>query len=74
MDKKIQHERHFAGATHNEQDRANELSPAGVRRYITPRWDLLARLPSHVTPLVIAPWLSPRTRAALDRAGTAIST
>lgn len=45
------------------------LSPAGVRRYISPRWDLLARLPGHVTPLVIASWLSPRTREELDRAG-----
>jgi len=44
------------------------LTPVSVRRELAPRWDLLARLPGHITPLVIAPWLSPRTREELDRA------
>jgi len=45
------------------------LSPVGVRRELAPRWDLLGRMPGQVTPLVVAPWLSPRTRTELDHAG-----
>lgn len=46
-----------------------DLTPVGVRRELAARYELLRRLPNPISPVVVAPWLSPRTRQELDQAG-----
>ncbi|WP_431974919.1 hypothetical protein [Micromonospora haikouensis] len=45
------------------------LAPSDVRRVMAPRLSLLRRLSSHTVVLVIAPWLSPKTREVLEAEG-----
>lgn len=45
------------------------VTPVTIRRDLAPRFRLMARLPSKVTPLVVAPWISPHAQAELRAAG-----
>lgn len=47
-------------------DAVSDLSPTQADRLFRPRAELLRRVGSRTLILVIAPWLSPRTRATLD--------
>jgi hypothetical protein len=47
----------------------SELTPAVAERVLTPQVNLMRRLHGQVAVLVIAPWLSPRTRTILERRG-----
>jgi hypothetical protein len=48
---------------------ATEPSPAAISRSVAPRLDLMRQLTGDAVILVIAPWLSPRTREVLDDLG-----
>lgn len=48
---------------------AEDPAPAALSRSVAPRLDLMRRLSGDAAVLVIAPWLSPRTRQVLEELG-----
>lgn len=46
-----------------------DVNPGVLRRELLPRYELLRRMPSSVPSLVVAPWLSPRSRTELEALG-----